>query len=724
MAEKFSFPNSRIEFARLLKENNNCILTTVNYLQQNFELDFDKKSLESILFRIRDRVKKAKKSLDCLEGEWWHSNISTEPEVKRNRISDSLELPSDDEAEVATLSVTHRKTLDHLSMQQQRSRLSSVLESIKSLSLIENTSEIKIAALALQLLSNLTENRGIAKVSKSIVYDKFPGQFGNILKKELDVSKALFLVDMLEIGRRKYTNLHLLSSDIYFPAYHKVVEQRNSIILRNIIQLYPNPATPVGAHVPYAQYVRHTLDRILFTIPPPAAQDFPLRFQIADGLDGSGSHRIYNQSSTNTETKAYILFCFKAVQITTFSGRELWKNTSPNSPFTQRPIFLLAAKENENNIKQFMTDLINPETELMKNEGFSLGDNQQVHIDIVRSMFDGKMSAILSGAGGASCQLCTATHDELKDRELIIQGFPINRHITDAIQLFGEIEDNDSFLSLPSNERYNLTHEPTSTINILPASPLHSYTCIFRWFTLLVYHLSCGKLTWSPTSTAVKNSMVFVRTLVQEKTGLKIDQPDPKGGTTSTGGVARRAFSSESKFIDCVSSCVAIEYRETLSQLHTRLSAILRIINSDRKIHTEEFGDLCTNTYLLILDSFPWAGVTPTLHRVLAHSEEILNDLNFGHGLKCFSEEGSEACNKLIRKYRENLARKCSFEDNVVDIFVRLASESDPILNLFRSKLVCERCGEHGHTKRAKCCRNNSSLSSIDTIVDTLIINT
>ena len=529
MAEKLTFPNSRIEFARILKENNNCIITTVNYIEQNFQLDFDKKkSLESVLFRIRDKVKKAKKSLDCLEGEWWHSNISMEPEVKRNRVSDPLEFPSDDESEIATLCVIHRKSLDNLSMQQQRSRLSSVLESIKSLSLIENTSEVKIAALALQLLSNLTENRGIAKVSKSIVYDKFPGQFGTTSKKELDLSKALFLVDMLEIGRRKYTNLrhHLLSSDIYFPAFYKVVEQRNSIILRNIIKLYPNPACPVGAHVPYAQYVRHTLDIILLTIPSPAAQDFPLRFQIADGLDGSGSHRIYNHSNTNTETKSYILFCFKPVQITTFSGRELWKNTSPNSPFTQRPIFLLAAKENEENIKQFMTDLINPETEIMESEGFSLGDNQQVRVDIVRSMFDGKMSAILSGAGGASCQLCTATHNELKDRELIVQGFPINRHITDAIQLFGEIEDNDSFFSLPSNERYNLTHEPISTINILPAFPLHSYTCIFRWFTLLVYHLNCGKLKWSPTSIAVKNSMVFVRTLVQEKTGLKIDQPE------------------------------------------------------------------------------------------------------------------------------------------------------------------------------------------------------
>ena len=178
--------------------------------------------MESVLIRIRDRVKKAKKSLDCLDGEWWHSNISIQPEVKRNRISDPLELPSDDEAEVTTLSVTHRKSLDNLSMQQQRSRISSVLESIKSLAIIENTSEVKIAALALQLFSNLTENRGIAKVSKLIVYDKFPGQFGITSKKELDVSKALFLVDMLEIGRIKYTNLrhHFLSSDTYFPAYY------------------------------------------------------------------------------------------------------------------------------------------------------------------------------------------------------------------------------------------------------------------------------------------------------------------------------------------------------------------------------------------------------------------------------------------------------------------------------------------------------------------------
>ena len=473
--------------------------------------------------------------------------------------------------------------------------------------------------------------------------------------------------------------------------------------------------------------MRHTFCRIISTLPSLSTEDFPLRFQIADGLDGSGSHIVYNQPNTNTDTKSYILFCFKAVHIVNSSSKELWRNNSPNSPFSQRPIFLLAATENHDNIRQFMNDIINPETDQMRVEGFSLAEGQHVSVDIVRSMFDGKMAGILSGAGGASCQLCMATHKELKDRDFIVQGYPINRNISDAIQLFGEVEDVDAFFSLPTNQRFNLTHEPLSTINILPASPLHSYTCIFRWFNLLVYHLNCKKFTWSPSSKEIKESMIHVRTIIQEVTGLRIDQPDPKGGTTSTGGVARKAFSNDSKFIECVVSLVEIEFSGILSKLHTQLSAILRIVNSDRRINTEEFGNLCTDTYLLILDDFPWANVTPSLHKLLAHSEEILREMNSGYGLKCFSEEGSEACNKLIRRYRERLARKTSFEDNVVDIFIRLVSESDPVLVKYRSIPVCEKCGEYGHTRRAKCCKGNvtdSLESSIENIIQTLIIGT
>ncbi|KAI6660046.1 hypothetical protein LOD99_14387 [Oopsacas minuta] len=147
-------------------------------------MDFEeRKQLEATLLRVRSRIRKAKKSLDCLEGDWWHCGISMEPELKRNRFYDTVELSSDDEEVISTLSANHRKSIDNLTMQQQRSRLPNVLESIKALSIVENISEIKIATLALQLLSNQTKQREIAKVSKSVVYDKFSGQFGKLLKK-------------------------------------------------------------------------------------------------------------------------------------------------------------------------------------------------------------------------------------------------------------------------------------------------------------------------------------------------------------------------------------------------------------------------------------------------------------------------------------------------------------------------------------------------------------
>ena len=63
-----------------------------------------------------------------------------------------------------------------------------------------------------------------------------------------------------------------------------------------------------------------------------------------------------------------------------------------------------------------MIDLINADTDQMQNDGFSLDNDQKVNVEIVRSIFDGKMAAILSSAGSTSCQLCTATHRDKRSR--------------------------------------------------------------------------------------------------------------------------------------------------------------------------------------------------------------------------------------------------------------------------------------------------------------------
>ncbi|KAI6658196.1 hypothetical protein LOD99_15465 [Oopsacas minuta] len=259
-----------------------------------------------------------------------------------------------------------------------------LLECIKSLSVIENTTEISIATLSLQLLANEENNHQVATVAKEIIVS---GGFCNLSNKHVPIDKALFLLDLLEVGRRKCTQLRqtLLPYNIYHPSYSKLAILRDVMISRSSITLYPNPAKPI-----------------------------------------------------------------------------------------------------------------------------------------------------------------------------VLEGFPINRNITDAIELFSHIDDIESFFALSTNERFNLTHQPISEIDIHPASPLHSYTGVFRWFNLLVYHLRIEKFTWSPTSLVIKESMKFLQTFIQEKTGLKVDQPNSSGGTTSTGNIARRALFDETEYLESILSTVAI----------------------------------------------------------------------------------------------------------------------------------------------------------------------
>ena len=69
---------------------------------------------------------------------------------------------------------------------------------------------------------------------------------------------------------------------------------------------------------------------------------------------------------------------------------------------------------------------------------------------------------------------------------------------------------------------------------------------------------------------------------------------------------------------------------------------------------------------------------------ILAHSSDLIEIYNHGRGLKDFSEEGLESCNKYISRFRIRLARKTTFEDNFRDIFARLIGQSRPFCTKFR----------------------------------------
>ena len=116
-----------------------------------------------------------------------------------------------------------RKPLFKLSLQQQRSRLSSIFIQLGEVATLEDSTPTAIAALVLQLLANEEDNRQGSKVAKEIVSSE---GFSNINNNLVPIDKALFLLDLLVVGRRKYTHLRptLLPDNIIFPSYAKVAD--------------------------------------------------------------------------------------------------------------------------------------------------------------------------------------------------------------------------------------------------------------------------------------------------------------------------------------------------------------------------------------------------------------------------------------------------------------------------------------------------------------------
>ena len=118
-------------------------------------------------------------------------------------------------------------------------------------------------------------------------------------------------------------------------------------------------------------------------------------------------------------------------------------------------------------------------------------------------------------------------------------------------------------------------------------------------------------------------------------------------------------------------------------------------MSSNRKINGEEYRKMSTKFNVFLLTGFPrqmdkhlpgpWISITPSLHKVVAHSWE-LNRLNDSFGLGNLDESGLEGNNKFLRAIRIKLSCKTSQADNLDDTIRRMWIQSDPAVNVERCK--------------------------------------
>ena len=162
------------------------------------------------------------------------------------------------------------------------------------------------------------------------------------------------------------------------------------------------------------------------------------------------------------------------------------------------------------------------------------------------------------------------------------------------------------------------------------------------------------------------------------------------------------------------------------------LSVILRIVLSSEVVNVEAYKSFCLELYMHLLVGFcrphqkaTWLSITPTLHKLLAHSWELIM-LNDGEGLKRLDESGLEGCNKILRTIRTKHARKTSQQACNTDCFSRMWVGSDPVLQTKRMVALpfCKWCQVSGHGTRY-CAKQNSQQGpkrEEDTMVENLLI--
>lgn len=101
-----------------------------------------------------------------------------------------------------------------------------------------------------------------------------------------------------------------------------------------------------------------------------------------------------------------------------------------------------------------------------------------------------------------------------------------------------------------------------------------------------------------------------------EKLSLKVDQPKQGGfGSSNVDNTARRAFNNYKAFSEITGVDI---------QLIFNMRTILICLSCLLPIDLEKYEQLCHTTAQIIVDKYPWLPMTATVHKILVHFKNIL----------------------------------------------------------------------------------------------------
>lgn len=168
----------------------------------------------------------------------------------------------------------------------------------------------------------------------------------------------------------------------------------------------------------------------------------------------------------------------------------------------------------------------------------------------------------------------------------------------------------------------------------------------------------------------------YIQKRVFETFKVHADQVLQGTGTTNTGNTARTCFKDPRKFAECL---------EIDPEIVERVAYVILAFKQKAMVDQQKLKEYATQTCKLIFEKYPWAEITPSLHKLLIHGVDIQENLDLP--VSFYAEDASESGHKYYRNNATSHARQTSRKDRLKDVFNRATYCSDPLIsNIYQQK--------------------------------------
>jgi hypothetical protein len=432
-----------------------------------------------------------------------------------------------------------------------------------------------------------------------------------------------------------------------WPNYNKVLQAKKECRPDGInIQ-------SLCAQVSLQNLLDHTAKRILLNDPDMVNKlqdlstqnngELELLLYFKYGLDGCGSFNSFMQKDeTGKVPDGTTILASQLVPLQVVSSVQkeiiVFNAKNANSARACRPIRIAFERETKDSIQ---TESLRLKEEIKKLETLVLLEDPRVTVSYkgLFTMIDGKvLNELTKNPASSSCPLCHQTSRQMSNPEGEFTPKPGTLEYGASILHFG-LRSFEAIVKIGYRQDVKKSHERLTEVE----------------------------------KKIISDREKEVKAQFKEKLGLIVDQRrDGGAGNTTTGNVARIALENAD---------VTAKICKVPVQLVRNLRTIWGALASGFALDGQKFAQLCEETEKLYFDKdfgVGWYNIPPTLHKILRHGKEIIENCALPIGMT--NEEASEANNKILRHVRLFHARKTSWNDHLSDLYHRAMDVSDPVI--------------------------------------------